>query len=386
MKSGLKILYVCNNAYIPGNGISTSARNIVRQLRAMGQDVRINSCSNPDPDGPQPDYRLRKFHFPFFQHIIDVNGFCYASIDRKVIREAVSWADVVHIEEPLFLEKAVIIEAERQGKPLTATFHLYTQNILSEIPLANTRLFNRIMMRDWRDNFFDRCTDIQCPTPTVRDLLERNGFKSRLHVISNGIEIPEEKVTAVPAGDGPVMLLSISRFAVVKNQSLLVEAMKFCRNAGRIQLYFAGNGQLKEKCRRKAHRLVSEGILKYEPVFGFHSSDELRELSRHAYLYVHTAKLEVEGLGCAEAIREGTVPLVARGPLIATSDFALDERSTYDVNSPKELAEKIDYWIEHPDERNRMAQVYADSARNYDIRKSAAALVEMYEAALSGRP
>lgn len=382
----MKILYVCNNAFIPGNGISTSARNIVRHLRDAGQDVRLLSCANPDKTGPQPDFGLKKYHFPFFQHIIDVNGFCYAAIDKDVVREAVLWADVVHIEEPLFLQKAAIKEARRQGKPVTATFHLYTQNILSEIPFANTALVNSILMRLWRRNYFDKCTDIQCPSLTVKELLEKHHFHSRLHVISNGIEIPDTKVTAQPVpADAPVRIISVGRFAVVKNHRLLMEAMRYCRNAGRIQLYFAGMGQLEERYRRMAHKLVKDGILSYEPIFRFHSREELKDLALNSYLYVHTAMLEVEGLGCAEALREGCVPLIARGPLIATSDFALDERSTYDVNSPQELASKIDYWIENPQERNRMSQVYADNARNYDVRRSAAALVEMYEQAVSGR-
>ena len=378
----MKILYVCNNAFIPGNGICTSARSTVFHLKEAGVDVRMLSVANPCPDGPQPDFPLKKFYFPIFQPVIDANGFCYAKIDRDMIRKAVSWADIVHIEEPLFLQKAAIREAERQGKPLTGTFHLYTQNILDEIPMASFRLSNHILMCDWRDNFFNHCTDVQCPTPTVKALLESYGFKSRLHVISNGIEIPDERVIARPSSGEPFILLNISRFAVVKNQAVLLEAMRWCRNASRIQLYFAGKGQLENKCRRQAYRLVEEGILHYEPIFRFHTAEDLKDLASRSYLYIHTAKLEVEGLGCIEALREGTVPVIAKGPLIATSDFALDERSTFDVNDPKELAARIDYWIEHPEERDRMAQRYADETRKNDIRKSAAALVKMYEQAL----
>lgn len=379
----MKILYVCNNAYIPGNGISTSARNIISELKRQGEDVRLMSTANPIADGPQPDYKLKKFHFPIFQPIIDANGFCYATIDRRMMREAVAWADVIHIEEPLFLEKAAIREAERQGKPVTGSFHLYTQNILSEIPLSNSRISNHWLMCDWRDNFFNRCTDIHCPTPAVKSLLESYSFKSRLHVISNGICIPEERIIARPYPEnGPKIILSVGRFAVVKNQNMLLEAMRYSRHAHEIQLYFAGKGQLEGRYRKLASKLVAEGILKYEPVFAFHNAAELKDIASRSYLYVHTAKMEVEGLGCAEAIREGTVPLIARGPLIATSDFALDERSTFDVNDSKSLAKGIDYWIEHPQERDEMAQHYADHARDYDIKKSAQSLIEMYGQAL----
>lgn len=381
----MKILYICNNAYIPGNGISTSARNITRKMRDLGEEVRIMSVANPDPNGKQPDYPLKKFYFPLFQPIIDANGFCYAQIDRKLIREAVSWADIVHLEEPMFLQRAVLREAEKQKKTITATFHIYTQNIFMELPWINFRLTNHWLMRRWVRNFYNHCTDIQCPSNAVKELLEEYGVKARLHVISNGIKIPCENVIAKEPQKEPILILSIARLAAVKNQSLLLQAMKYSKHAHEIQLYFAGKGQLECKYRKEANRLVSKGILTYKPVFAFHSKEELKEISSRAYLYIHTAKLEVEGLGCIEAMREGTVPVIAKGSKIATSDFALDERSTFDVNDPQALAARIDYWIEHPEERDRMAQLYADHAREYSLNKSAKALIKMYNQALGNQ-
>jgi len=76
------------------------------------------------------------------------------------------------------------------------------------------------------------------------------------------------------------------------------------------------------------------------------------------------------------------VPVIAQGDMIGTSVFALCPESLYPVYDSKALAERIDWWIEHPEKRNEMAQRYADSARNYDINKSAEALVAMFEQAL----
>ena len=92
--------------------------------------------------------------------------------------------------------------------------------------------------------------------------------------------------------------------------------------------------------------------------------------------------MEVEGLSCLEATREGLVPVIAEGELIGTSTFALCPESLYPVYDSRALAERIDWWIEHPEERNRMAQRYADAARDYDIDKSIEALVAMFRQAL----
>ena len=57
----MKILFVINNFYIRGNGISASGRRTVAELKKIGEDVRILAGPNPDPNGPQPDFPLKEF-------------------------------------------------------------------------------------------------------------------------------------------------------------------------------------------------------------------------------------------------------------------------------------------------------------------------------------
>ena len=131
-----------------------------------------------------------------------------------------------------------------------------------------------------------------------------------------------------------------------------------------------------------AEDLYKEGVLKIPASFGFYTHDELREMARKSYLYIHCAWVEVEGLSCLEAIQQGVVPVIAQGELIGTPVFALCPESLYPVYDSKALAERIDWWIEHPEKRNEMAPLYADSARKYDINKSAEALISMFKLAL----
>jgi glycosyltransferase involved in cell wall biosynthesis len=159
--------------------------------------------------------------------------------------------------------------------------------------------------------------------------------------------------------------------------------MRFSKHAGRIELHFAGKGPYMKKYMKLADRLVNDGVLKHHPRFGFYSREELKQLIRQAYLYIHCAWVEVEGLSCVEAIMEGTVPVIAKGELTATSQFALDERSLFTESDPRMLAEKIDWWIEHPAERNRMAAEYAESAQKYNAEDSTDKIIQMYKDALT---
>ena len=130
-------------------------------------------------------------------------------------------------------------------------------------------------------------------------------------------------------------------------------------------------------------RKWEEGVLKYMPVFTFEDRDGLRKIARTSDLYVHCATIEVEGLSCLEALQQGVVPVIAEGRLTATPQFALDERSLFPMRNPKALAEKIDYWVEHPEERKTMSSEYIRSTGQYDINKSIAALINMFETAIN---
>lgn len=380
----MKVLFVLNNIFEKGNGLCTSAQVTVKYLREAGVDARFLAGENADPDGPQPDFPLKRFKFPIFQPLIEANGFCFVKNDRTIIREAIEWADIVHLEEPFPLEKVVIGIAEKLGKPLVGTFHLYTQNVMGELPIPIFGWPNKVYMWLWREKYWKHCTHISCPTSVVRDHLLKWNFPAKLHVISNGIRIPDEPVVVTPPSTPPYMMLSVGRFSRVKDQETLLKAMRYSRHSKEIQLYFAGKGSMQGKLEALAASLVAEGVIsrEYAPVFAFHHHEELRELARRSYLYIHCAKLEVEGLGCIEALREGTVPVISKAELVGTTDFALDDRSIYPGGDAKELAASMDWWIEHPSERDLMAHKYADFAREFDVRKSIGKMVEMYKEAL----
>ena len=138
-----------------------------------------------------------------------------------------------------------------------------------------------------------------------------------------------------------------------------------------------------KKYQKLADKLVRKGILKYKPQFGYYKRDQLKELIRQSHLFVHCAWVEVEGLSCVEAIAEGVVPVIAEGQLTAASQFALDERSVFPESDSKALAQKIDWWIDHPEERSGMERLYAESVEKYSASGSTAEIIRMYEEALA---
>ena len=45
----MKVLFVCNNAYNPGNGLSVSIHNTLRTLREHGVDVLYDDMAADNP-------------------------------------------------------------------------------------------------------------------------------------------------------------------------------------------------------------------------------------------------------------------------------------------------------------------------------------------------
>ena len=94
---GMKILYVVNNFHVKGNGLSASAQRTVKYLKEAGLDVKVLSGADEGSD-VLPEFVLPNWKVPVFDNLVRKQGYTFADIDRKVIQNAIDWADIVHLE------------------------------------------------------------------------------------------------------------------------------------------------------------------------------------------------------------------------------------------------------------------------------------------------
>src|SRR5690606_20042 len=114
----------------------------------------------------------------------------------------------------------------------------------------------------------------------------------------------------------------------------------------------------------------------------FYSKQELIELISMADLYVHPSDAEIEAISCMEAFASGLVPIIADSEKSATVQFALDNRSLFKAGNSEELAMKIDYWIEHDEEKKQMEVIYSKTARKYDLDECVYRIEDMFKDAI----
>ena len=90
-----------------------------------------------------------------------------------------------------------------------------------------------------------------------------------------------------------------------------------------------------------------------------------------------TPKAEIEAIACLEAISCGLVPIISDSPRSATRHFALDEKNLFTCNNSRDLAKKIDYWLDHPEEKAARSKEYVGYTKQYDYDISMERMEEM---------
>ncbi len=408
----LKLLFVINNLYTRGNGLSASARRTITLLRERGHDVRVLSSGTAEQaqacNFTAPEFTLPAMRFPLADAIISAQGYAFAKPKRKVIKQAVAWADVVHLEEPFGLQARTAHAAKRAAKPVLATYHIHPENITATIHLDGVWPLNAFLLASWRRRIYALAQVVQCPSDSVHQRLQRWGLGNKLVTISNGVGLAPSKPVAdtkteycapggrqteakqtpgeaQPEGEQVYRLLVVGRFSREKDQATILKAMRHSRYASQIQLVFAGRGPTEKSLRRAASRLVRDGVLKHAPSFNFFDAAGLDTQAEQADLYIHAAFIEVEGLSCLEVLRHGVVPVIAHSPLTATSQFALDAHSRFKARDPKALARVIDYWLSDNDRRQTEAQKYLNIGAHYDITDCVSRLELVYRKLASSK-
>lgn len=340
------------------NGTTMSTYRFAQALSRRGHEVHVLSNGRLAEEA----YRLPEQYYPVATRLAKLQGVSFAKADEAILRRAFSRADVVHFLLPMrFGQKALRVALE-MGVPVSAAFHMQPENITYNINMPWEWLsrgiyhyFNRVFYRNFNH--------IHCPSKFIAEQLRQNGYRAQLHVISNGVDedfVPGEN----ESDDGRFHILMTGRLSPEKRQNVLIDAISCSKYADRIQLHLAGKGPREEALRRQGEKL------KYPPEIGFYEKKDLIRLIHFCDLYVHAAFIEIEAIACMEAFACGLVPVICNSPKSATVQFALSPENLFLPDDPADLARKIDYWLEHPQERRDFSARYASYANQFRVSRS----------------
>lgn len=351
----MTVTVVCDVLGEENNGTTIAAMNLIRALKKRGHDVRV-VCGDEQRRDEDGFFCLPRINFGIFNGYVKKNGVAPAKVDKDIIRSAVTGADAVHIMTPFFVGKAALKEAKSQGIPVTAGFHCQAENLSSHLFLMNCKSFNKAVYKYFYRKFYRYVDCIHYPTQFIRDVFEKEcGHKTCGRVISNGVNSRFKRKCAEkePRFNNRYVLLSTGRYSREKSQKVLIKAVSLSKHADEIKLVLAGDGPLKNDLIKQSSRL-----LKVQPEFKFFGRDEMVDVINSADLYVHPAEIEIESIACLEAITCGLVPVIANSKRSAARYFALESDNLFKSGDAKDLAEKIDYWLDNPEKKAARSEEY----------------------------
>ena len=358
------------------NGTTMTTRRFAEILMQHGHTVKIAASTVDDVDDDK-SFELGIRKTPILYQVAKMQGFIFAKKNKKVIRQAIEGSDIVHFLLPFKAQIYGKKLCDKLGIASTAAFHLQPENITSTIHLNKIQAVNDYIYRHFK-KFYNKFNHIHCPSKMIADQLVMHGYKANLHIISNGVSTSFKKLeVAKPRNlQDKFVILMIGRYSVEKRQDLIINAIAESKYEANIQLVLAGRGPWQ-------HHLQTLGAtLTNKPIFGFYNEEDLINVINTSDLYVHASDAEIEGISCIEAFTCGLVPIISNSKISATSQFAIDEHNLFESGDYLSLKDKIEYYIEHPEEKAKRSEEYLEFAKKYSIDHCVRELEAVFEQAI----
>lgn len=356
----MKIAIVADVLGEENNGTVVACMNLIRYLKQRGHELHI-VCPDETKEGLEGYYILKHFSFGIFNKYMMKNGVAPAKADYDIIRSAIEGVDVCHILLPFSAGKCARIICEELGIPFTAAFHAQAENISAHAGLSHFGLLNRKIYKIFNKRVFKYADGIHYPTEFIKNVFEHVVGPTKAYVISNGVNARfiRKDVEKPDELKDKFIILFTGRFSKEKTHKVLINAVKKSKYESKIQLIFAGCGPLEKKIRKWGNKLTNK------PIMNFFNRDEMVDVINYSDLYVHPAEIEIEAISCLEAIKCGLVPVIANSKKCATKHFALTDKNLFKNKDSKDLAKKIEYWMEHDSEKEEMRLKYLDFTNKF---------------------
>lgn len=360
----MNITVICDVLGEPNNGTSVAAYNLINHLKSQGHNVTV-VCCDADKKGESGFRIVPTLNLgPLLNAALARNEVVPAKADAAILEDAIKGADVVHLLMPFPLSWKAVKICEKYGVPMTSSFHVQAENFTCHIGLMKSGLATKEVYKYFYKKVYSHCVLTHYPTEFIKEDFESN-IKKHVPsmVISNGVSesffepASAEAVNRQKAKNkDKFTIVVVGRYSSEKAQQVLIKAIAKSKYKDRIKLIMAGEGPKGKRYRRLAKR---NGV---DCEMRFIEHEELKEVLNAADLYVHTAYVELESIACLEAIVTGLVPIICNSKRSAARFFAQDDRCLYRKWDSEDLKNKIEYFMDNPDELSACKEKYRAQA------------------------
>ncbi|WP_162140115.1 glycosyltransferase [Haploplasma axanthum] len=363
------ILFVIDNYESQSNGATITTRRFREALMKRGHEVRVLTISSKKENGI---YALKERELPLVTGIVHKQDTMFAKADKEIIKNALTGVDICHLMYPFKLSRVTNEIAKEMGIPVITSYHIMPENIVYGAGVRKYSFLFNWLVNSYFKSFYKKTPIIHAPSKMSELSLKKYYPKSKIYTISNGVTDEFFTVKNNPSID-KIRIVSIGRYSKEKGQDVTIKAIGNSIYRDKIELILPGKGKQEKRLRKLAKKY------NIDVKFGFMSKLELMETLSSAYLFIHSAEIEIEGMSCLEAIAAGVVPIISDSKKSASNQFSLTANNLFKNRNSKDLTEKIEFWISNPINRNQNALDYRSFIENYRICNSVDKFETMFQ-------
>ncbi len=384
----LRVAIVADDLYPGFGGQAAATEGHIEALLALGHEVRVLAGAEREPTTPPSGVGLGRL--PVWR---PGNKQTHLALPVKgEILRLLDWADVAQANTPTPLAYRTLGLARSRGVPAVAGFHSQEESATLHFSLA--RPLAEAALRAWFGRLYKKPDRLTAPTPFAARLVRRYTGRP-VHVVSNGIRLPEDEAGEQEEGsalrrrllaEGQFLLAYVGRLAREKDPESMLGLMASLAGLRRdAVLAVAGTGPLRHTLERAANRL---GLAKQVRFLGYVSEEDKHALLRAADLFIMPSPTELQSIATLEAMVRGCAVVAADsessavGELVREADCGL----CYSPGQLDEGAREVGHLLDKPDGLGRLQENAVTAARRHDINESGRRLDEIYHSLLDTRP
>lgn len=290
-------------------------------------------------------------------------------IDRILKKEKV---DIVHIQTAFYLSYLAMKIAKKINIPIVVTSHTQPENFLLNIPKLNKKIFvnafYKLLIR-----MYNKADLVICVSDFGKSLLRKQKIKTKVKVISNGIDLSEFKPRKTHSFDKKFQInhekykyiLYVGRLMKEKNIEVLIDSMKeVTAKLPDARLLIGGEGYKANSLKKRVKKLRLNSYVKF---LGFLPDKELPLVFASCDVFVLPSLIELQGIVLLESMACGKPIIVANSPNSASPYLVRNNGFLFDSHNHHDLANKIIKLLSDDKLRIKMGKESLRLIKKHDI-------------------